>query len=390
MSQIITKFAGPLDPDPFLLDGSQPLDLGPTVHLYLDPNGYPFPFRPRRRRGALYRPIESSVAVIAHIPPGALPIPYAAFQDDGVTAQHEWLSQAYLSNRFRLVHGLRVRGFADPAYGFDSAVPDGRLLGRANPSTFRFLPFVKFRAPVQHATYMAPWRTPAPAGPPDQEVLAFGSDMRAMNGFLANPIGRLAWRLQQVAAKAIDSERRDEIPQIGATLQLWLAQDGCKCFAFAHNHFPQYTFYLDGMQLDWNSPLNFRSFSGYNVDVQWRPFLAFLLYDALRPFPLRDRYPGACGVGWYRSISPDGRIEWCDRQPPAEIISFAPLEAAGNDFVQVWWDRLEQYVRVFVVMREEHRRDEQAYPWWGEARQLDEIWASLGIRSRRVSIRQDG
>src|SRR5439155_15449258 len=175
MSQIVTKPTAPLDPDPFVLDGSKPLSLGPSVHLYLHPEGYIFPLRLRRRGGALYRPIESSLAVIAHIPPGALRFPYSTFQDDGVNLQHGWLSQACVSNRFRLVHGLRVRGFADPSSGFDSALPDGRLLGRANPTTLRGFPFTKFSAPIQYASYMAPGRIPVPPGPPDQEVLAIPS-----------------------------------------------------------------------------------------------------------------------------------------------------------------------------------------------------------------------
>ena len=387
--RFIASANAPLSPDPFFLEASQPLDRGfpfPLSPLHPSLVDYPrYAFHPS---AALYRPIESSLAIIAFIPKGHLHLPYSVFADDRVTSQHRWLSRAYMDNRLRVIHGLRVMAHADQNYGFAKEPPHGRLLAKGNPTTIRIFPFIRFDPPIQASGYPAGRRVPPPAPRANQEIVAVGADLRAMNGFFASSVGKLLWHLQRRLAPLFGGKTPDYIPQIGTSLQLWLAQDGCKCFAFAHNYFPKYECYLDGVQMDWDSLENFDDFDGYDIDVEWQPYVAFLLYDALRSYPLKERYPGACGVGWYRSISEDGKIEWCEKAPRAHVIRFRDAATISQREIEEWWRSLERYVSRFIEINAEYQknnRSREILSWWSDNREVRELWRGLQIHSWRAA-----
>jgi len=122
--------------------------------------------------------------------------------------------------------------------------------------------------------------------------------------------------------------------------------------------------------------------------------VAFVVYDALRSYPLRDRYPGGCGVGWYDDIGDDGVINWCDKKPRAYLLSFKDRAKLSDADRAAWWRTLERYVKRFlelyhVRVREdpERRRD----PWWAEDPDLRELWKRLSITaSRRSAVTKTG
>lgn len=372
----------PLHPDPFSLEDSRPVNWESTPFFCPQRILWSHPVSARD----LFRPIECSLALIAFIPPAALPVPYNVFSDDGVVSQDSWLSKAYLTNRYRMIHGLRLVAFVDHRRGFSAHLPDGRVLGKANPTRFRGVSAVQFRAPLQISHYPTAGRLPPPPYNHGQEMVAAGSDMRAMNGFLANPLGRVTQAVFTKLTKLSRKKPRPEFPQIGVSIQIWLAQDGCKCFAFAHNYFPKYSAYLDGVLLDWDSARDFDKFDGYEIEVEWQPFVAFLLYDALRSYPLRARYPGACGIGWYREVNESGKISWCDKGPQAHFIKFKDKEKVSETQRVAWWQALERYTSRFTDLHETHR-DSQPSVWWADDPALREAWKQLDITSCRVSKR---
>jgi hypothetical protein len=190
---------------------------------------------------------------------------------------------------------------------------------------------------------------------------------RSKNGFLASRLGAFIARL---------AGPHTAIPQIGISLQIWVADDGCKCIAAAHNYFPQYDLYVDGVRVTWDNEPAFEKFDAYNIPVEWRPFLAFHLYEALRPFPLVERYPGACLIGWYRQVDPSGSIEWCDQVPPPFVVRFTP--PGSRNQVEDWWNNLEDLIaRLEVLLSTDELDTEERAFRWPEDETLSRVWRSF-------------
>jgi hypothetical protein len=140
--------------------------------------------------------------------------------------------------------------------------------------------------------------------------------------------------------------------------------------------------------MDWDSPESFDDFDGYDIDVEWQAYVAFLLYDALRSYPLRERYPGACGVGWYRSISEDGKIEWCENAPRAHVIRFPDAATISEGEIEKWWRSLERYTSRFIEINagfRENNRPREIWSWWSENGEMRKLWSDLRIHSWRAA-----
>jgi hypothetical protein len=121
-----------------------------------------------------------------------------------------------------------------------------------------------------------------------------------MNGALNTRLGGFAGRVRAAAIKLTRSGRATELPWIGSSLQLWVADDGCRAVVAIHNTFPQYSYYLDGWKVEWaDAPgRDFRHFDGYQIDVDWQPVLAFAVYRAMGNYRFtRDTREGAPTAG---------------------------------------------------------------------------------------------
>ena len=299
------------------------------------------------------RPAEASVATVAFIPPGYLHGIFAVFRDDGDKSQPSWLSDVLHENHFRFAHGIQL---SVPSQSDQTDAAEVKLFAASNPTMFRFSER-RFEARNQIA---APTLLASPPG--SHRLLAGGgSHGRSKNGFLARPPGSLSalgmFRLPR------------HIPQIGISLQLWVADDGCKCVAVSHNFFPQYNAYIDGVRVSFSFNPEFEKFDAYDLPVQWRLFAAELMFDALHRLPPVQRYPGRCLAGWYSSIAPCGQITWCDRQVPAISIEFGdPPEPTR---VRRWWRALKSFLR---LAREDRDADRESTPTNAE---LEPIWATL-------------
>lgn len=348
---------GPLDPDPFGSAYARPV-AGAARPLLVGP--YYLPYGWMRNPPQL---VPCSAACVAYIPPGHLRGKFALFGDDSVNAQPDWLSAAYVGNRFRFAHGLRVS-----AIGWDVATEpfESAVFAKANPTTLRFLRLARFPAPIEYslATRILP--------PPRSRLgvlLVAGSHARAKNGFLATRMGGWLARLRTADTP---------VPQIGISLQIWIAEDGCKCVAVAHNYFPQYDVYIDGVRFAWDAQPDFARFDAYDIPVEWQAFLAFRLYETLRPFPLIERYPGACLVGWYRQVEKTGLVKWCDEAPDPFYVQFPHPESVAG--IVNWWNNLERYVEQFdslVNERQQPARHSEDMPWWLRDERLWQLWRPI-------------
>jgi hypothetical protein len=393
-----TEASGPLDPDPFVCE---PVNVvGPDWEIDEESQ---FPrFGGRSSATSQYsrlawdaqagpnRSIDMTVATVAFIPPNALPVAFdLAFSGDQIREQPQWLSDAYTKGRFRLLHGLRLHQAGFPSGQRFVANPLIAILGKANAT--KLLHFIPFRAPIEERHLPALDVVPPP-GPfrRDQVFTGISSHLRSMNGFLAHPLGRLASAPVAAAYTALGGEPSRAAPQIGSTIQAWLRPDGCKCLAFAHNWFPAYAFYAEGVRVDWESSRDFRKFDGYEIGVEWQPYVAALLYDSLIAYTIWDRYPGAAGAGWYRAVSPDGTWDWCDTREALHI-RFPPYP--GRDEVVHWWKALEAYLeRARTILQgEDERRWHADEPTWSpNAREaLSGAWRDSQLHQSRwtVSIR---
>jgi hypothetical protein len=296
------------------------------------------PRSPSNPSAVYFTSIVGSVAVMAYIPEGMLKGVSCVFADDACRSQPDTLAGAFAANRFRFVHGLQMA--AGAVGGRVSAISRVRLLAKANATHFRGLGWPNFRAPIEIARPKA-WISP-PQWRKMNIVHQAGCDARALNGFFASRIGRtLFWLLRPLGM------RQKDVPQIGVSLRLWLADDGCKHVAIAHNYFPKYEVYIDGIRLrlgDTHRP-DFRRFDPYQLDVDWRNFIVMQLY-AMRAavFPIFERYPGLFLTGWYKSINNDGRLNWCGNARRLLLLFFEPGRSALSR-VEWWWD-----VEDFVLM----------------------------------------
>lgn len=318
-----------------------------------------------------------SVAVVAYIPPKHLTGIYTTFADDGVARQPEWLSEARFENRFRFAHGIQVvlGGTSHWVRSFESTI-----FSIANPTTIRYLPMARFTAPIEVTPPSV--LAPPPSGRSRPFAVA-GSHARSKNGFLATRLGALAAQARGL--------RSDQIPQIGVSLQAWIESPPkpCKCIAVAHNFFPKYDVYLDGVRLDFSEAPRFRKFDGYDLPVEWRAFVAFNLFAALRPFPLVQRYPGNCLVGWYDRIAPTGEIAWCDGHPPSVSLEYEP--PPSEDYIIEWWRTLECFVELYDALsgesQERFHKDNSLR--WYENEKLDGFWrlitSKASCRRREVA-----
>ena len=353
----MNRAVGPLDPNPFTSRYARKGDAPLVVYAY-----HPDPDLTHAIR------IETvSVAVVAYIPPKHLSGIYASFADDGVTQQPQWLSEAYLANRYRFAHGIQVAigGTSHWSRRFESTI-----FAVANPTTIRFVPLIRFVAPVEIAR---PTVLPPPPTMRSRPFAVAGSHGRSKNGFLSTRLGAVAARAQAL--------RPDQIPQIGVSLQAWIEEPPrpCKCIAVAHNFFPKYDIYLDGVRLDFNELPFFERFDAYDLPVEWRVFMAFSLYAALRPFPLVQRYPGNCLVGWYDEITPSGEITWCDGHPPPASLEYDP--PPSEDYIVEWWHSLEAFLELYEQLSGEFRDHESLSLRWFENEKLQKLWRALTERA---------
>jgi hypothetical protein len=278
----------PLDPNPFASE---------FVRVSSD-NLYPLHYfgYPSRGRSPIVEIVDASVALVAYIPPGALSGKYRAFRDDRVDSQPEWLSEAFVRNKYRLACGLRLQVPAREQMHFWSA--RSTILAKANPTRFRGVPLLRFAAPVEYAEGTVLVEPPTRAC---DEVIMANVHVRSKNGLMSNFVGRqAAW---------FEGFTPAEIPQIGASFQVWVADDGCKCVAAVHNFFPEYFLYIDGVRFSWKEQRDFEEFDAYNVTPEWRVFLAFALHDSLQRFELFNRYPGTFTGAWYRGVDSSGVVE---------------------------------------------------------------------------------
>jgi len=258
--------AGPLDPDPF----ASRYTLGwaaPTIAIPY----YRFPHWPWSAVPVDF--VTSSVSLVTYIRPGELPGMYRVFGDDGVDDQPQWLSDAFQRARYRLAAGLRMHVATRENMHFwpTSTV----TFAKANPTTFRGLALPRFRAPIEYAS---PNLLIPPPSRHSDELCVAGVHVRSKNGFLSRRVG--------LAVARVLGYTPDRIPQIGVSGQIWTAADGCKCIAAAHNFFPAYELYIDGVRFRWDVQPDFQEFDAYNLPVEWRAFFVLYLHDALRRFPL--------------------------------------------------------------------------------------------------------
>jgi hypothetical protein len=254
------------------------------------------------------------------------------FADDGCQTQANTLGSAFAKNRFRFVHGIQIT--TATVGGRVSAITGVRLLAKANPTSLRWIRWPRFRSPIEIAQ---PTASIAPPPSPRMIVYEGGCDARAVNGFFDSWIGRGVRASMLVIA-------RTDVPRIGMSLRLWVAEDGCACIAIAHNHFPKYEVYLDGILLrlsDQHLP-DFRRFDPYQLDVKWRNFIVMQLYAMLGGFPVFERYPGVFLTGWYESVATNGTIKWCANARGLLRLSFPPDRPAPFRFH--WWRCVELFV----------------------------------------------
>ena len=348
----------PLDPNPFLTADPRgaAIAVAAPVLVWRSVPGWP------HHGFGITSPC--SLASVAYIPPGKLTGKFAVFGDDAVEAQPDWLSTAYAENRYRFAHGLCVPAFGSA--GLFLWPPQGVVFAKANPTTLRYVPLLRFPAPIEYSVPLS--ALPPPTARGSQVLIVASSHARSKNGLLAK---RLGARL----AALLDPDR--VIPRIGMSLQVWVADDGCKCIAAAHNYFPKYALYLDGVRFDWEAQVDFQRFDGYDVPVEWRAFLAFRLYDALRPFPLLERYPGACLIGWYREIDSSGSITWCADAPlPFGVRFSAPT--ASNEVLD-WWNNLDALIKRLDAFFEKGQEAAavQPVPRWSDDEHLAKLWRTL-------------
>jgi hypothetical protein len=402
-----TDAFGPLDPDPFVLYPTKVLSPLRSTTITRDDIRH---LARRARRDAAYleevlevglldrqpnfftwghwyetpgTPVTSTLATIAFIPKRALQPPYSwSFGIDRILRQPRWLSRACLLSKFRLLHAVRVDLRVESDNRFAPHPPRISVLGKSNHTTLfpwlpGVLPKIEFNAPIEESSEPAARSMPPPGlrrlGQSDR-LFGLSSNMRSINGALVTPPGRLLSRLVALHLKMQRQDTSRSAPQIGSTIQMWATTDKCKCFAFAHNWFPQHDFYVDGVRLGAATKRRFDLFDGYGVDVEWQPYVALLLRDSLIDYPLRERYPGRAAVGWYKDVAEDGEIEWCDdgKVGPPLIIQFP---SKPDDATTVgWWRELERYIEgVLIAFREAERsRNEE---WWsGIVRRVAGLW----------------
>src|SRR2546427_11799414 len=110
---------GPLDPDPFLAGGAKPIAWAwrelRDLHNSWRQQESLFPYLVGRASSfPLLGPNEITLATIAFIPDGQLPAPFRwVFVEDGVDRQPDWLSTAFMQNRFRVAHGIRLQTYSE-------------------------------------------------------------------------------------------------------------------------------------------------------------------------------------------------------------------------------------------------------------------------------------
>lgn len=364
----MAKSIAPLDPNPFGSEYAKPLPGG--VELLTSPTLPPPP-----TAGSWVRTFQSSGATVAFIPPGSLPGIFRVFRDDGVSEQPDWLSDAFESGQFKLVHGLHVSGIS--VWKGLLAPPAATLLARASRTRFRVPLSPSFEPEV---TFAVPSSLAPPPPRPSRLLAVAGSHLRGKNGFLRKRIGEFSARLA--------GYRPDEIPQIGSSIQIWHADDDCKCLAISHNFFPKYGFFVDGVRLRPDIDPNFKQFDSYQISQSWRPFVAMQLFSLLRSLPLGQRYPGTCLAGWYERIQMDGTIRWCEDAPSPILFEYRgpAMEAEEESF----WALLERYVRRFVVIASEfaleQRQGDEFLSLISEDTELDNLWGALAAQAAVRSI----
>ncbi|MEO8603866.1 MAG: hypothetical protein ABI629_14925 [bacterium] len=336
----------------------------------------------RSHREALSPPLRTSrasVAVAAFIPRHALPPPHAfLFRDDGVEAQPRWLAEALALNRFRVLHGLRVDWAMAPSDGVMSPT-DVRNLRVVNPTRVRPLFDKRFAARMEVAPNPGSMLPPPPGHALPNAIVGVGERLRAVNGVLDTPLGRVFGRARAAVMDWRHATQASELPSVGSSMQLWAADDGCRALVAIHNAFPRYTYYLDGRQVEWGDPPSptRRLFDGHAVEAEWQPTIALALYNAMRDYPLPARYPGGCTYGWWSTVDADGTVHSCPRGAPLTYIKFGEPPASPHQ----WWSWLERYVQTLTV-------PVTNAPQAQRSERLAELWKHLGaerwrcIRSR--------
>ena len=353
---------GPLQPDPF----GDPTKVTIPPPLFWT-NDRPHPPLSTHR---------SSVAVAAFIPKGALPLlPHGLmFRDDGLVEQPQWLSEVVKQDAYRVLHGIQLEwgSIGTKRWLWPT---DVRCLRKANRTSLKLLN-IKFEAPMQIAPN-PPWMPqPPPPHVTPVEMGGVGESLRAKNGFFESTLGRAVGPAGVKVMKLFGSSTSDEVPQIGSSLQLWVAADGCRAVVAVHNHFPRYVYYLDGWRVDWaneTSP-NFRTFDGYQIGVEWRPLIVTAMYQAMRSYTPKQRYPGGCTYGWWHHVDTSGTLQWCGANTPLTRIDFGHPPASTD----AWWRALTEYVEAAAKERPEDLEE-------GVAKVLDERWEQLGARRWRCT-----
>jgi hypothetical protein len=312
---------------------------------------------------------KTSVTAVAFIPTHKLKFPFNVFRDDGVKIQPQLLSEAFEANRFRMLHGVEVEWTTETK---SKIVPlDLRMLFKAN-STKLWMSPIPFRAPIETANHprwlLGELLEPPPVVSPS--VIAIGNSMRAMNGFIAQPMIKMAIR---------------NGPMIGSTLNIWCASDGCRALIAVHNNFPKYTYYLDGWQVPWETDpeCKFSRFDGYDIDFRWRDFMATSIclgYSQIdlemvrypHHYPIPSRYPAGCTYGWWKDNS-DGYLEWCPHRPGISTIKFNVPESDKE--IRSWFSKWRQIVQIFRKLSGHHYELSDS-----DKNILNLLWEGLGAR----------
>ena len=305
---------------------------------------------------------RTSVTCVSFIPTNVLKFPFNAFRDDGVSLQPARLSEAYVDDHFRMIHGIQLDWEILPS---GHIVPlDLRLLNESNHTHIRGLG-LPFASPIQIAHHSSMELPPGPIA-----VFAIGSGMRSMNGFMATPFGKM---LSVIRAS----------PQIGSLLNLWIAADGCRAIVTVNNHFPDYSYYLDGALVTWAGQpgRKFENFDGFQIELPWRnlivtSLLAFMdsrsfdLMTAIVNVPVKLPYPAGCTFGWWRSVDSSGNLNSCEDGVPLTSIDFN-----GTSSLPEWWSSLVRYAQISKALRQ--NGDEQHLSL---AEELERVWERLGAR----------
>jgi len=218
------------------------------------------------------------------------------------------------------------------------------------------------------------------------DIFGVGESVRAINGVLDTRFGRFVGAVRANVLRLIGSELPTDLPWIGSSLQLWIAEDGCRALVAMHNTFPRYEYFVDGWKVDWaNAPEpNIRKFDGYQIDVEWRDTLAFALHRAMENYPIHSRYPGGCTYGWWRAVDDRGALQWCDGGTPLTYVDFGPHPRSPDD----WWEALEEYVR---TVRRSHRERNNNEEDNHRPVELEELWKRLGAEHWRcLQFRRQG